>query len=155
MTRTRPMRSGPLALAVVMAVATGGCSMDDVELNGGVFNALGIGANQEKAAEPKLAARTPLVVPPSTQRLPQPGVPPEAAAVDVTAAINDPDRKAAVDKADLQRQQDEYCRKNYDLAKARGDNDAGLAEGPLGPCRASVLTAIKKWNEGEPVEEAE
>lgn len=155
MDRTRPTLGRHLVLAALLAVAAGGCSMDDVELNGGVFNALGIGANQEKAAEPKLAARAPLVVPPATDRLPTPGMPAEAAAVDVTAALNDPDRKAVIDKAELQRQQDEYCRKNYELAKAHGDNDAGLAEGPLGPCRASVLTAVKKWNEGAPAEEGE
>jgi hypothetical protein len=130
----------------------GGCSMDDVELNGGIFNAIGMGANQEKSAEPKLAARTPLVVPPATDRLPQPGEPPDAQAVDVTAAINDPDRKAVISQAERQRQQEEYCRKNYDLAKAQGDASADSIEGPLGPCRPSVLTAIKKWNEGEDAE---
>jgi hypothetical protein len=137
------------AVTALMAVAVGGCSLDDVELNGGVFDALGVGANQPKSAEPKLAARTPLVVPPSTASLPQPGTPAEAAAVDVTAAINDPDRKVVVDKAVLEKQQDEYCRKNYDPARAAGDASAASIEGPLGPCRPSVLTAVKKWNGGE------
>jgi hypothetical protein len=96
-----------------------------------------------------LAARTPLVVPPSTASLPQPGTPAEAAAVDITAAINDPDRKVIVDQAALEKQQDEYCRKNYDPARAAGDASADSMEGPLGPCRPSVLTAVKKWNGGE------
>ncbi len=149
MSRTPSRTLTHLMLAAFIAVTAGGCSMDDVELNGGVFDALGVGANQPKSAEPKLAARTPLVVPPSTASLPQPGTPAEAAALDVTAAINDPDRKVAVDQAALQKQQDEYCRKNYDPARAAGDASADSIEGPLGPCRPSVLTAVKKWNGGE------
>jgi hypothetical protein len=151
MRRTRSLTHTRLILAMTLALAAGGCSMDDVELNGGVFNAIGIGSNQEKEAEPRLAERTPLVVPPTTARLPAPGEAPEAAALDVTASINDPDRKAVVDKTELQRQQDEYCRKNYEPARARGDSSADSMEGPLGLCRASVLTAIKKWN-GEEAE---
>ncbi len=140
-----------MALAAVAAVAVGGCSMDDVELNGGLFDAVGIGANQPKAAEPKLAARTPLVVPPSTASLPAPGAPPEAIQSDVTIAIDDPDRKAIVSAAEQQKQQEEYCRKNYEPARAAGDGAAESIEGPLGPCRRSVLTAVKKWNGGEDV----
>jgi hypothetical protein len=94
-------------------------------------------------------ARTPLVVPPSTASLPSPGTPPEAAAADVTAALNDPDRKVVVDQATLQKRQDEYCAKNYDPARAAGDASADSIEGPLGPCRPSVLSAVKKWNGGE------
>lgn len=149
MSRMSSRRLTRSAVAALVAVAVGGCSLDDVELNGGVFDALGVGANQPKSAEPTLAARTPLVVPPSTASLPQPGTPAEAAAVDVTTAINDPDRKVLIDQATLQKQQDEYCRKNYDPARAAGDSSADSIEGPLGPCRPSVLTAVKKWNGGE------
>jgi hypothetical protein len=149
MTRQPSQRLIRMTLAVIAAVAIGGCSMDDVELNGGLFDAVGIGGNQPKAAEPKLAARTPLVVPPSTASLPAPGTPAEAVQTDVTVAIDDPDRKIIVTEAEKQKQQDEYCRKNYDPARAAGDASADSIEGPLGPCRPSVLTAVKKWNGGE------
>ncbi len=138
-----------IAVALCVGVTVGGCSMDDVELNGGVFDSLGIGSNQPKAAEPKLAARTPLIVPPSTASLPAPGAPPEALQSDVTVAIDDPDRKAIVSEAEKQKQQDDYCRKNYDPARASGDASADSIEGPLGPCRPSILTAVKKFNGGE------
>lgn len=138
-----------LAVGLMAALAAGGCTMDDVELNGGVFDALGVGANQPKSAEPQLAARTPLVVPPSTASLPAPGVAPESTATDVTVALDDPDRKVVVSEAQKQKQQDEYCRKNYEPARAAGDASADTMEGPLGPCRPSVLTAVKKWNGGE------
>lgn len=138
-----------LAAALIAALAAGGCSMDDVELNGGVFDALGVGANQPKASEPQLAARTPLVVPPSTASLPSPGVAPESTATDVTVALDDPDRKVLVSEAQKQKQQEEFCRKNYNPAVAAGDASADSVEGPLGPCRPSVLSAVKKWNGGE------
>jgi hypothetical protein len=142
-------RSIRMAVAFVAAFAAGGCSMDDVDLNGGVFDALGVGANQPKSAEPQLAARTPLVVPPSTASLPAPGVAPESTATDVTVALDDPDRKILVSEAQKQKQQEEFCRKNYDPARAAGDASADSVEGPLGPCRPSVLSAVKKWNGGE------
>ena len=47
---------------------------------------------------------------------------------------------------DLQRQQEEYCKVNYEQAKARGDDNADLAKGPAGPCKGSIFSAIKQWN---------
>ncbi len=149
MTRKPSKPLSRLTAALFAAVLAGGCSLDDVELNGGVFDAFGIGSNQPKSSEPKLAARTPLVVPPSTASLPQPGTPAEAAATDITAALNDPDRTEVVSQAQLQKQQEEYCRKNYEPARAAGDSSAESMAGPLGPCRSSILTAVKKWNGGE------
>jgi hypothetical protein len=129
----------------VLTVLTAGCAIDDVEFNGGLFNAVGLGGNKVKAAEPKLAERAPLVVPPTLDRIPEPGAPPETTN-DAVASLNDPDKAAKVSKEELERQQAEYCKKNYELAKTHGDETgADLAVGPLGPCKASVLTAIKKW----------
>lgn len=147
----RRAKKGALLLSVLpLMTFLGGCAMDDIEFNGGLFNAVGIGGNKVKSAEPKMAARAPLIIPPTVDRVPEPGTPPEAAANDVAAALEDPDKKAQVTKADLERQQAEYCKKNYELAKAHGDETgADLAAGPLGPCRGSVLTAIEKWNKAE------
>ncbi len=143
-------RKALIAFALAgLAAAVGGCAMDEIEFNGGIFNAVGLGGTQTKAAEPKVAARTPLVLPPNMEHLPAPGEAPEAAQNEV-AAIDDPDKKLEVNRAELERQQAEYCKVNYEMAKAHGDETgADLATGPLGPCRGSVLTAIKKWNESE------
>ncbi len=143
-------KKGILILSVLpLLVFAGGCAMDDVEFNGGLFNAVGLGGNKVKSAEPKMAQRAPLVVPPTLDRIPEPGAPPETVANDV-ASLDDPDKKAKTTQADLERQQAEYCKKNYEDAKAHGDETAAdLATGPLGPCRGSVLTAIKKWNNSE------
>jgi hypothetical protein len=131
------------AAAVACALALGGCAADEVELNGKIFDAMGLNA-KTKTTEPKLAARAPLVMPPNPERVPEPGLPAEGQSAEV-AALQDPDATAKTSRAELERQQAEYCKKNYELAKAHGDNDADLATGPLGPCKASILTAIKQW----------
>ena len=136
--------STPARIFVLAALAAflGGCGgVDGVELNGKVFDALGVGGNSS-AEEPTMAARSALVVPPNVERLPQPGAQPAAEAMDV-ASINDPDKKLIVTDEQLQKQQAEYCRVNYELAKAHGDNNADTAAGPLGPCRGSVLNITK------------
>lgn len=127
----------------VLLMAFGGCSADDVELNGGVFDAIGIGTNSKvKSKEPMMAARSPIVLPPNLDRLPQPGEQQGAVAADV-AAIDDPDKKIEVDRVALERQQAAYCKVNYEQAIAHGDRTtAELANGPLGPCRGSVLSSV-------------
>jgi hypothetical protein len=144
------LRSLRFAIVPMLALL-GGCA-DEIQFQGKIFDAVGIGANSQKSGgEPKMAARAPLVMPPTNDRIPEPGAPVEAAATDV-AALNDPDKKAAVNKAELERQQAEYCKVHYEQAKSRGDDNADLAEGPLGPCRGSVLSAIEKWNKGDDAE---
>lgn len=126
----------------VLLMAFGGCSGEDIQLEGKLFDAVGIGKNSKKASEPKLAARSPIVMPPNLDRLPTPGAQPGGEAVDV-ASINDPDKKLVVNQVELQRQQVAYCKVHYEQAIVHGDRDgADLAEGPLGPCKGSVLDAI-------------
>lgn len=140
-TKRRGSTLARAAGALGLMLAFGGCSMDDVELNGSLFNAMGMGT-KTKAAEPKLAARTGIVLPPDPNRLPTPGEQ-QAGADAALAALNDPDRKYEVDQAELKRQQDAYCDKNYRMAIAHGDRTtADLAEGPLGPCRGSIMGIV-------------
>jgi hypothetical protein len=143
--RSRPARLVlPLIAACAAAFLAAGCSMDDVQLNGGVFDAMGLN-DTKKSGDPKLAERAPLVVPPSLDRLPAPGEAPPPSQI---AGINDPDAAKQKSREELEKQQAEYCEKNYDGAIRRGE-EAASVEGPLGPCRKSVLTAIKKWNAEE------
>lgn len=150
---SRLIRACALAvLALPLAVSLAGCSADDIELNGKIFDAVGLNSGSTKSAEPKMKERAGLVMPPSLDRIPEPGTPGEAAANEV-ASLNDPDKVATVSRKELERQQAEYCKVNYEMAKARGDNDADQATGPLGPCRGSVLSAIKGWGSDESEEE--
>lgn len=130
-----------------LTLALAACGTDDIQLNGGIFDAVGLSdAGKTKASDPKLAERAPLVVPPSLDRLPAPG---EASSEpQQIAGINDPDAAKAKSRAELEKQQAEYCQKNYTDAQIRGE-EASMVEGPLGPCRPSVLSAIKKWNKGD------
>ena len=140
--RSRPASSiVPLMAACCAAFLLAGCSMDDVQLNGGIFDAVGLN-DTKKSGDPKLAERAPLVVPPSLDRLPAPGEAPPPTQI---AGINDPDAAKQKSREELEKQQAEYCEKNYDDPMRRGE-EVSMVEGPLGPCRKSVLTAIKKWN---------
>ena len=122
--------------------------MDDVQFNGGLFDAVGLSDSAKaklKSGEPQVAERAPLVVPPTLERLLPPGEP--SAGQDQLAAIQDPDTVKKVSQQELERKQAEYCKVNYEDAKARGDETTALnAAGPLGQCRPSVLNSIKKWN---------
>ncbi len=147
--RTSPAKGIWPALAACLALGVAGCSSDDIQFNGGIFDAVGLSDSAKaKSGDAKVAERPGLVVPPSLDRLPAPGeAAPESAQV---AAIKDPDAQKKLTQEELQRKQDEYCRVNYEQAKTHGDEATALnAEGPLGPCRPSVLTAIKKYNSGD------
>jgi hypothetical protein len=151
-----PPRSSPakgiwLALIASLSLGAAGCSSDDIQFNGGIFDAVGLSdAGKTKGGDPKLAERAPLVVPPSLDRLPPPGEAPPPAQI---ADIKDPDEQKKLSQADLEAKQAEYCKVNYEDAIKHGDETtAANAEGPLGPCRKSVLTAIKKWNQEDEVE---
>ena len=136
-------------MAACLALGVAGCGSDDIQLNGGIFDAVGLN-DTKKSGDPKLAERAPLVVPPSLDRLPAPGEAPQPAQI---ADIKDPDAMKKLSQADLEAKQAEYCKVNYDQAIAHGDEaTAANAEGPMGPCRKSVLTAIKKWNQEDETE---
>lgn len=139
----------------ILAVASiglllAGCGAGDIELNGKVFDYLGVSSDtQTRGRDPKIAARSGLVLPPSADRLPEPGSAPQGEDSQL-ASLDDPDRKAVVTKTELERQQAEYCRINYEQAKARGDETTAInAKGPLGPCAPSIFTSLQKWQKEE------
>ncbi len=147
--RPSPARGVWPALAVCLTLGVAGCSADDIQFNGGIFDAVGLSdSSKAKTSEAKVAERPGLVVPPSLDRLPPPG---EAAPQsDQLAALKDPDEQKKRSHEDRARQQAEYCKVNYEQAMARGDETTALnAAGPLGQCRPSVLTGIKKYNSGD------
>ena len=135
------------ALVTFATLSLAACAPGDVELQGKIFDAVGVSGTQQGGGRVvKMADRAPLVVPPDPSRLPAPGETGSTETADVLAAIDDPDRKKQKSKAELERQQAEYCRVNYELPKARGDSSAASAKGPLGPCAPSIFSALKKWN---------
>ncbi len=140
-TRTRLRKIALLAAPACLAVSVAGCSTDDIQFNGGIFDAVGLSdASKSSGGEPQMADRAPLVVPPKIDRLPAPGeVPPPGTQL---ATISDPDVEAQRSQEELEKEHAEFCEKNYNEHDASTDS----VEGPLGPCRKSILTAVKKWN---------
>ncbi len=136
-----------ICLSAAVALSLAGCGgFDGVQLNGKVFDAMGLNGAAGPKGDPKMAIRQPLVVPPGLDSLPPPG----SGKVDQPslAEIQDPDKKAQVSQADLEKQQAEYCKKNYDEAQFRGDSSADSASGPLGSCHPSIFSAVKNWTTG-------
>lgn len=137
------IKAALFALLGASLATVSGCGVDDVQLNGKVFDVVGLSGSGAKSKEPKMAVRQPLVVPPGLDSLPPPGS--EKGAEPSLADIQDPDKLKKVSEADKQKQQDDYCKANYDTAVARGDSSADSIVGPLGPCHPSILTAAQKW----------
>src|SRR5262245_30278451 len=85
------------AALIASCLALGACS-EGVELNGKIFDMMGVSGSQNaKNNEPKMADRAPLVLPPNSNRLPEPGS--GQTVSDEVAGINDPElRKQAAAK---------------------------------------------------------
>lgn len=133
-----------VGLCAAATLLLGGCGgFDGVQLNGKVFDVMGLNGSSAPEGDPKMAVRQPLTLPPTTEALPPPG----SGKINQPslADIQDPDKKKVVDQAELERQQAEYCRKNYEEPMQRGDSSADAAAGPLGPCHPSIFTAVQKW----------
>ncbi|MGQ0457856.1 MAG: hypothetical protein ACT4OU_12440 [Hyphomicrobium sp.] len=135
------------------ALSLSACGYDGVELNGKIFDVVGLNTGSVKSADPKMKDRAPLVVPPGLESLPEPGSG-QVAASD-SLPITDHDAGKALTRADLEKAQAEYCAKNYDPNKALSDDTITLAKGPLGDCRPSILSAIGKMNKPDDGEEGQ
>jgi len=130
-------RLKPLAAAfcAALTMALSGCA-DGVELNGKVFDFLGISpaALEASRREPKLAERAPLVMPPDAKRLPDPGA---------TASIGeqanwpvDPEQKKLAAAQERERLHLAYCRGDIQWKeRALNSKDgSGTNLSPYGPC---------------------
>ena len=136
-------RVASFSMMLAGAFALAGCSAGDVELNGKLFDAMGVSgsAQSQRSKTPQLASRAPLVVPPSLDKLP----PPETASVANTDGSFpiDPEQRSSLSATELQRRQVEYCKEHYDKAVAFGDHaKAATAMGPMGSCAPSAMKNV-------------
>jgi hypothetical protein len=139
-TTRRPLSLGGwLALGAVGAsLALSGCA-DGIDLNGKVFDWMGISSSAlaVRRAEPKLAERAPLVIPPDASRLPEPG----SGQASQTAM-------AWPDDAEQRKQREAKERERLHLAYCHGDiqwkervmrpEDVNAPRSPFGPCPSLV-----------------
>jgi hypothetical protein len=133
------MTQSAVVAAVCLPLLLAGCGgIDGVELNGKIFDALGISAASQTKAEPQMAERAPLVVPPSVTRLPEPGSGQEAQEL---AALRDPEQQKEAAAKERQRLHEAYCRGDVQWKdKAYKPDAAGAPRSPYGPC--GVLGSI-------------
>jgi len=136
--RCRYLGGALFVMSLAGAAALGGCgTIDGVELQGGVFDALGVSSSAlaAKQKEPQVPARPGIVLPPVPDRLPQPG----SAAPDMTQLLpNDEDERKVRAAADAERRHKQFCDKALTDARIRGDADT-IIQGPAGPCNPSIL----------------
>jgi hypothetical protein len=136
-TMTKPLKTVAVLLTGATIALLGGCGNDGIELNGKLFDALGVSDAAQKSSkrEPKMTERTGLVVPPDVNRLPEPGSG-GAGAPDVAAQLNDPERIKAANAAERARQHKLYCSGELNWKERVASRDAASAAptSPYGPC---------------------
>ena len=132
------------ALAVALSIAVGGCSSGDIEINGKIFDALGVStASQAKSREPSLASRPGLVLPPNPEALPDPAtVPPPVVALDNPSWPKDADDARRASVSDAARKQEEFCKKDGNWREKSMRDEVAATSGPAGNCQGNFLSAI-------------
>lgn len=128
------------AAVMAFAMLAGGCSAGDVELNGAVFDYLGVGSKSQARSESKVPERQALVLPPNLERLPAPG----SGAADSAALAEgmpvDAEQKRVAAASQAEKNHREFCDKAMQRAKL--NRDLGPVQGPMGRCDRSALDAI-------------
>lgn len=121
-------------------LALSGCS-DGVELNGKMFDWMGISPAAMEAArrEPKLAERAPLVVPPNTGRLPEPGA--ENAPAAVALWPDDPEQRKIREGKEREKLHLAYCRGEITWKERALNKESNAPRSPYGPC-PSILDGV-------------
>ncbi len=150
---SRRLRVG-LAAVISGAALLGGCA-DGVEINSPLLDSVGLStAALSKKEEPKLQPRAPLVMPPSTERLPEPGqAAPTAVAAANPAWPKDKDQERAAAAGQKKTQQAQYCRDGNWKERAM-DSGYGHTVGPGGVC-GSIFSVVGDWFSGNSSNEPE
>lgn len=132
-----------LMACLSLAAVAGGCAgYDGIELQGGVFDALGVSgsSSQKKLADVKVDARPNLVLPPAPDRLPEPVTGSLAAAPTGEAWPVDAEDRRAANRADLDRRHKEFCERAIMMARTRGES--GVIMGPAGNCQPGLFGSL-------------
>ncbi|MGI9523489.1 MAG: hypothetical protein ACR2PG_17805 [Hyphomicrobiaceae bacterium] len=133
-------------LAVAATVFLAGCSGGyDVELNGGIFDAVGLSSVGKKAEQPRVERRNGIVMPPQTASLPVPGSGRPTA--EQVAAISgqeawpvDPEQSKAQNEAQQKALHEAFCERARDRYNRGLDPD--VERGPLGSCQKSIVRSF-------------
>jgi hypothetical protein len=119
-----------------VGILFGGCA-DGIELNGKVFDLLGVSpaALEASRREPKLAERAPLVMPPNANRLPDPGAAPAPVAEQANWPT-DPEQRKLAAAEERERLHLAYCRGDIQWKERalKSKDGSGTNLSPYGPC---------------------
>jgi hypothetical protein len=145
--RGLPLRIRYLATAAALAatLALGGCGgVDGLDLNGKLFDWMGVSSSalEGNKSEPQMAARAPLVLPPSSDRLPEPGA---EGPKDDLAALRDPELKKAAAAKEREELHLAYCRGEKQW-KEKVYNAETVNRSPYGPCTGLLGSISKGFN---------
>ncbi len=127
-------RLSAFAAAASISLVLTGCGTDGLELNGKLFDLMGVSESAQKASsrEPRMTERTGLVMPPDANRLPEPG---STAEPDIAAQLNDPDKKRVAAAQERERLHKAYCTGELTWKeRARDKNNVSPSASPYGPC---------------------
>jgi hypothetical protein len=121
--------------AVGSAMLLTGCADSGVDLNGKVFDVMGISPSAQAARryEPQVAERAPLVMPPDSNNLPQPGS--GQAPVAQVSWPDDPEARKLREAEERQRLHLAYCSGDVQWKeRALNKDNVSAPRSPYGPC---------------------
>ncbi|HWE20884.1 MAG TPA: hypothetical protein VG758_27565 [Hyphomicrobiaceae bacterium] len=143
MTLSRLSLTGCAAAVVAATLILGAC-MDGLQVEGKLFDLMGVSGSalDAKRRDPKLADRAPLVVPPDTKRLPEPG---SGKSPDTNlAALKDPEQTKLANAKERERLHLAYCRGEIQWKERAFDYESGANRSPFGPCPSLFSGATDK-----------
>ena len=120
--------------AVGSALLLSGCA-DGLDLNGKLFDVMGISPSAQDARrfEPQVAERAPLVMPPASNNLPQPGS--GQAPTPQMAWPDDPEHRKLREVQERERLHLAYCKGDVQWKeKVLNKETVGAPRSPYGPC---------------------
>jgi len=140
----RTVKRAAAVLALAGSLTLAGCGgFDGVELQGGVFDALGLsGSDSKKLADVKVEARPGLVLPPSTDKLPDPVTGSLTPAPNADGWPTDAADRKEQSRAELQKRQDAFCERAISDQRVR--KESGPVMGPAGICNPGLLSTLTK-----------
>ena len=147
-TGPRTLAQIAVAIGVCLPLLLAGCSgIDGIDLNGKVFDMLGVSSASQVKAEPQMTDMAPLVVPPSVTRLPEPGSG-QVSSEDL-ASLRDPELDKAAAAKERERLHAAYCSGEMRWKdKAFKPQDVGAPRSPYGSCGlfGAATTDVNKVN---------
>jgi hypothetical protein len=144
----RTLRYPAMALLVGGAVLLAGCEGEgvDFQVNAPILEAAGLNLSSKKKQDDDLPERSGLVMPPSTDRLPEPGTHTASAGKPWPA---DPDQLKKQRAAELAQAEEDYC-KNGKWPEKMDITEFNKAVGREPRCQSSVGKALSKAIGGGP-----